>query len=299
MSVAVARRQCTLARPASVEGFGYFSGQDARLEFWPAPEGAGISFIRHDLGPQARVPAVAAFRIDAPRRTTLEAGVVRVEMVEHVLAALAGLGVDNCEVWVDAAEIPGCDGSAAAFVEAILEAGLIDQRAPVPQIVVERPLRIGHGESWIEIQRPRGAGLSVSYLLDFGAGNPIGRQHFTIDVAPHSFRQQLAACRTFIEETTAQQMRAQGLGQRVTPRDLLIFGPQGPIDNRLRFPDECARHKVLDVVGDLALTGCEVVGHVIAHRSGHRLHAELARQLREQAGLSNEPSSAAALRRCA
>ena len=116
--MSVARRQRTLARPVSVTGFGYFSGRDIRVEFWPAAEHAGITFVRHDIGPAARVPADAALRIDVPRRTTLELNGVRVEMVEHVLAALAGLRIDNCEVWVDAAEMPGCDGSAKAFVEA-------------------------------------------------------------------------------------------------------------------------------------------------------------------------------------
>jgi UDP-3-O-acyl N-acetylglucosamine deacetylase len=295
----VARRQRTLARPAAVSGFGYFSGRDVRLEFWPAAENSGVTFVRHDLGPAARVPVAAAHRVDAPRRTTLETGGVRVEMVEHVLAALAGLGVDNCEVWADAEEMPGCDGSAGEFVRAILEAGVIDQRRPVRQIIVSRPLRIGGDDSWIIAQPSRGAGLSVSFEIDFRPTSSIGRQTYAIDVTPHTFRHELAPCRTFIEEEVAQAMRQQGLGQRVTPRDLLIFGPRGPIDNALRFPDECARHKVLDVVGDLALTGCEVIGHVVAYRSGHRLHAELAKLLREQIDMNNESFEAAALRRCA
>ncbi|HVT27713.1 MAG TPA: UDP-3-O-acyl-N-acetylglucosamine deacetylase, partial [Lacipirellulaceae bacterium] len=101
--MSVARRQRTLARPVSVTGFGYFSGRDIRVEFWPAAEHAGISFVRHDIGAAARVPAEVALRIDQPRRTTLELNGIRVEMVEHVLAALAGLGIDNCEVWVNAA----------------------------------------------------------------------------------------------------------------------------------------------------------------------------------------------------
>lgn len=295
----VSRRQRTLSRPVAVTGFGYFSGRDVRVEFWPAPEHAGVTFVRHDVGPGARIPARAALRVDMPRRTTLELNGLRVEMVEHVLAALAGLGVDNCEVWVDAPEMPGCDGSARAFVEAIDAAGIAEQRSPVRQIVVGRAVRVGGEDRWIEAQPPRSAGLSASFELDYGAGNAIGRQTYALDVTPGSFRREVAACRTFIPEEAAQGMLAQGLGQRVTPRDLLIFGPHGPIDNTLRFPDECVRHKLLDVIGDLALTGCEVVGHVVAYRCGHQLHAELAKRLLEQAEASDQRFEVVAERRCA
>ena len=285
--MSVARRQRTLVRPVSVTGFGYFSGRDVRVEFWPAAEHAGITFVRHDIGAAARVPAIAAMRINMPRRTTLEVNGIRVEMVEHVLAALAAMRIDNCEVWVDAPEMPGCDGSSRAFVEAIDAAGAIEQRAPVRQLVVGSAIRVGDDNCWIEAQPSRSAGLSVSFDLDFGAQSAIGHQLFALDITPDSFRRELAPCRTFIPEEAAQGILSQGIGKRVTASDLLIFGPNGPIGNTLRFPDECVRHKMLDVIGDLALTGCEVVGHVVAHRSGHALHAELAKRLLEQAEVSN------------
>jgi UDP-3-O-acyl N-acetylglucosamine deacetylase len=295
----VARRQRTLARPVAVTGFGYYSGRDVRVEFWPAGEGAGISFVRHDLGPAARVPVDVALRLDVPRRTNLECNGIGVEMVEHVLAALAGLGVDNCELWVDAPEMPGCDGSARQFVEAIDAAGIVDQRSPARQIVVGHAVRVGSGESWIEAQPPRSAGLSVACELDFGASTAIGRQALALDITPDSFRRQLAPCRTFILQETADAMAAQGLGQRVTPQDLLIFGPHGPLENTLRFPDECVRHKMLDVIGDLALTGCEIIGHIVAHRCGHYLHAELARRLKELFEIVSTPTATVVGRRAA
>jgi UDP-3-O-[3-hydroxymyristoyl] N-acetylglucosamine deacetylase len=295
----VARRQRTLARPVAVTGFGYFSGSDVRVEFWPATEFTGITFVRHDVGPAARIPADPSLRIDVPRRTNLELNGARVEMVEHVLAALAGLGVDNCEIWLDAPEMPGCDGSARLFVEALDAAGIVEQRSSVRQIVVERSVRVGSGDSWVEAQPPRTAGLSVSYELDFGSASPIGRQTYALDVTPDSFRRQLAPCRTFIGQDVAQAMVGQGIGQRVTPQDLLIFGENGPIENTLRFPDECVRHKILDVVGDLALTGCEIVGHVVGYRCGHALHAELARRLKAEFEVATRPFAVVAERRCA
>jgi UDP-3-O-[3-hydroxymyristoyl] N-acetylglucosamine deacetylase len=297
--MSIARRQRTLVRPVSVTGFGYFSGRDIRVEFWPATENAGITFVRHDISAAARVPASASLRMNVPRRTTLELNGVRVEMVEHVLAALAGMRIDNCEVWVDAAEMPGCDGSAKTFVEAIDAAGAIEQRAPVRQIAVGQSIRVGDENNWIEAQPYRSAGLSISFDLDFGDQSAIGRQMFALDITPDTFRSELAPCRTFIPEEVAQGILSQGVGKRVSTSDLLIFGPNGPIGNSLRFPDECVRHKMLDVVGDLALTGCEVVGHIVAHRSGHALHVELARRLLAQAQIPEQRFEAPAERRAA
>jgi UDP-3-O-acyl N-acetylglucosamine deacetylase len=284
--MSVPRCQRTVRKPAAVEGFGYFSGRDIRVEFRPAPAGSGVTFVRGDLSPAVRVPVSPALRLDVPRRTTIQWRGARVEMVEHVLAALAGLQIDNCDVWVSAAEMPGCDGSALAFVEALDAAGAADQMAPVRQIRAKRRIRVGDERSWIEASPSRDGLLSVAFDLDYSAYPAIGRQTIRLNVHPATFRSELAPCRTFLEEEAARAMIAQGVGRRVTPQDLLIFGPHGPIDNTLRFDNECVRHKVLDVVGDLALTGCEVVAEVVAFRSGHRLHAELAKQLMEQAGIA-------------
>ena len=284
--MSVPRCQHTVRKPVAVEGFGYFSGQDIRVEFRPAPVGAGVTFVRGDLSPAARVPISPALRLDVPRRSSLEWRGVRVDMVEHVLAALAGLQIDNCDVWVNAAEMPGCDGSALAFVEALDAVGRVDQVAPVRQLCVKRRIRVGDERNWIEASPSRDGNLSVSFDLDFRSHASIGRQTIRLNVHPATFRTELAPCRTFLEEEAAQAMVAQGVGLRVTTQNLLIFGPNGPIENTLRFDNECVRHKVLDVVGDLALTGCEVVADVVAYRSGHQLHAELARKLMEQAGIS-------------
>jgi UDP-3-O-[3-hydroxymyristoyl] N-acetylglucosamine deacetylase len=294
--MSVARCQRTLCRPVAVDGFGYFSGRDIRVEFRPARANAGIVFVRRDLGVTARVPVSPALRIDVPRRTTLEWRGIRVEMIEHVLAALAGLQIDNCEVWVNAPEMPGCDGSSQMFVEALDTAGTVEAAETVRQIRVAHAMRVGNDDNWIEARPSRGNRLSVSFDLDYSTHPAIGHQKFALDVNPDSFRAEVAPCRTFIPEEVAHAMVDQGLGLRVTSQNLLIFGPNGPIENTLRFPDECVRHKVLDVVGDLALTGCEVIADVVAYRSGHRLHAELAQQLLEHAGTKNRKVRAVARR---
>ncbi len=273
------RQQRTISRPVLVGGYGYWSGQDVRVEFRPASVGAGITFVRDDLGPDARVPAQVEHRLDVPRRTNLRCQGVQVDMVEHIMAALAGLQIDNCEVGVDQQEMPGCDGSAIAFVQALDSAGTIEQSQPVNRLEITEPVCLRRGESRIEAHPSRCGGYSIEFELDYPNDPVIGRQSTTVEVTSSRFRQEIAPCRTFVLEREANEMRRRGLCGRVTPRDLLVFDDQGPIENYLRFDNECARHKTLDVIGDLALTGCEVVGHIVAYRSSHQLNAELASEL--------------------
>jgi UDP-3-O-acyl N-acetylglucosamine deacetylase len=273
------RNQRTLAKPASIEGFGYWSGEDVRLEFRPAEPGTGIVFVRGDLPGAPRIPAHIYHRVETPRRSSLRLGEAGVDMIEHVMGALAGLRIDNCEVWTDAAEMPGCDGSSLPFVAALDAAGIEEQPRPRPARVVRQVLRLGDEESWVEARPALDGQCILQYQLDYGPQTPIGRQEFQISLEPDTFRRELAPCRTFMLKSEAEWLLARGLGLRTTCRDLLVFDEQGPIDNLLRFPDECVRHKLLDMVGDLALTGCDLVGCFTAHRSGHRLNAELVRLL--------------------
>lgn len=278
------RRQRSIASTAAVEGFGYWSGKDVKVEFRPAAADSGIVFVRCDLPHQVRIPAIVANRVETPRRTTLRSHGASVEMIEHIMAALGGLGVDNCEVFVTAAEMPGCDGSSLPFVNALVEAGIVEQESLRPALIVRETTRLGSGDSWVEA-RPGSGGLSIKFHLDYGQGNAIGRQTLTLPVTPDSFRRELASSRTFMLKSEADWLLAQGFGKRATPKDLLIFDSEGPVDNELRFHDECVRHKTLDLVGDLALAGCDLVGHFVAYRSGHRLNADLVRVLLTEGGM--------------
>ena len=269
------RKQRTIANPAVVEGFGYWSGRDVRLELRPAPVDTGVVFVRHDLDGCPRIPALVRNRVETPRRSTLRLGDACVEMVEHVMAALAGLQIDNCEVWTDQPEMPGCDGSCQAIVGALDGAGLVEQEAPRTQRVVQEVLRLGNERSWIEAAPPTSLSTTLEYRLDYGSGSPIGHQTLEIELSPESFRHELAASRTFLLEAEANAMMAEGIGLRTTCQDLLVLGENGPVDNELRFEDECVRHKILDLIGDLALAGVDLLGKFTAYRSGHRLNGEL------------------------
>ncbi len=273
------RQQRSIARSVRLDGFGFWSGQDVRVEFHPAPPDTGLVFVRTDLGAGARIPASLEHRIETPRRTTLATGEATVEMVEHVLAALAGLRIDNCEVWVDSSELPGFDGSSKVFVDALKTAGVEEQSAPRPMLVVGDITRVSDGDAWIEARPDKPSQLRVKYRLDYRHVPAIGRQTYETVVTPGTFLRELAPARTFLLKQEAEWLRGQGLGARVTYSDVLVFDDDGPIENELRFDDECVRHKTLDLIGDLALAGCDLVGRIIAHCSGHRLNAELVKAL--------------------
>ena len=167
-------------------------------------------------------------------------------------------------------------------MQALDSVGVEEQAENVRQLTITEPVRIEWGESWIEALPATNARCRIEFQLDYPDDPIIGQQVISLAVSPDSFRQELASCRTFVLEREADAMIRQGLGTHVTPQDLLLFGKYGPVENRLRFENECARHKALDLIGDLALTGYEIVGQVIAYRSSHQLNAALARELLTQ-----------------
>lgn len=287
------RNQRTIARTAAVEGFGYWSGRDIRVEFHPAEIDAGVVFVRTDLPGRPRIAATIENRAEAALRTSLRCNGAGVEMIEHIMAVLGGLRVDNCEIRVDQPEMPGCDGSALPFLDAVDTAGIVSQDATCSRYHIAETTRLGHDDSWIEARPAPDSATRLCYDLDYGPNTFVGRQVFRLALTPESFRKELAPCRTFMLKSEADRLLAQGLGKRASFRDLLVFDENGPIDNALRFPDECVRHKLLDLVGDLMLAGCELVGSFHAWRSGHRLNAELVRNL------SGDRACVASWKRCA
>lgn len=287
------RSQQTIAQTAVVEGFGFWSSRDIRVEFRPAPVDSGIVFVRCDLDPIVQIPALVENRIEMPRRTTLSFGGGQVEMIEHIMGALAGLQIDNCQVWVNEQEMPGCDGSSQAFVDALDVAGIVEQDAPRRQLVIRDLIRLGDENCWIEATPGKGDGLSVKFRIDYPQHPPIGRQTLSLKISPDVFRKELSSCRTFLLKQEAEWLQSQGMALRATTADALVYDDEGPMDNEVRFEDECVRHKILDLVGDLALAGCDVIGHVVVHCGGHKINSDLVRALLAE-GLMVEP-----WRRCA
>jgi len=274
------RRQQTLAGSAVIEGFGLFTNSDVTVRILPADGDHGIVFQRIDLPGQPLIPGTIEYLAAEERRTKLANGSASIEMTEHLLAALAGLHIDNCLVQVDAPELPGCDGSSLDYVTALLEAGIVQQAAIRKCLAIESPIILDDPAGPVLEVHPNSEGLRIEYDLDYGANSCIPAQRADFSITPGLFASQIAPARTFVLEQEIEYLRSRGFGQKVTMQDLLVFDKDGPIENELRAPNECARHKLLDCVGDLALCGFDIQGKVRAFRSGHKQNHELARVLK-------------------
>lgn len=272
------RRQRTISRPVLVEGFGLFGGADVRMSLLPAEVNTGLVFERVDLPGRPRVPARIDYLVPQPRRTVLQRGTARVEMVEHVLAALAGLWIDNCRIQLDALEPPVGDGSSLEVVEAVLYAGIAEQKAVQAEIPVSDLMEVSATGERGSVQARCADSWTIRYDLDYG-NTVIRPQSFTATITPEEFVREIAFARTFVLESEVAMLKARGFGQRATSQNLLVFGPQGVVENVLRAPDECARHKLLDCIGDLALCGGSPVGSFHAIQSGHHLNHRMVEKM--------------------
>jgi len=268
-----------------LEGRGLFTGEPVAMRVRPGSPNTGIWFVRTDQSPPISVAAVVENVSKRSRRTSLRNGTVAIEAVEHCLSACAGLNVDNLQIELNATELPGLDGSCQPFVEQLRSAGICEQEAVQEPYVVQDVVRVVEGDCELVALPPldpQSETLEIAYDLDYGPKGPIGRQMYRVALTPESFEANIAPARTFVLEREATDLRAAGLGSHLSYQDILVFGDSGPIDNSLRFPDECVRHKILDLLGDMALFGRPVVGRIYARKSGHSLNHALVRALREQ-----------------
>ncbi|MCK4600994.1 MAG: UDP-3-O-[3-hydroxymyristoyl] N-acetylglucosamine deacetylase, partial [Phycisphaerae bacterium] len=272
-------RQRTIRNTVSVEGAGLFSGQPCTMTFMPAEANTGVVFVRTDQPQAVTIPV--EIRNVAPRqhRTALEKSGVAVEAVEHVLAVLSGLGVDNVRVEMSAAEAPSMDGSPLALVQALQQAGTEEQSARQQVYVIDQPAAVSEGQAMLAALPGPTDCLDILYDLDYSDTPSIGRQVLAFRLGKDDFATQIGPARTFSLAEEARALQAQGISTHLTAKDVLVMGPNGPIDNTLRFDDEHVRHKIADLIGDLALLGRRLCGRVVAYKSGHQLNHELVRRL--------------------
>lgn len=270
-------RQHTLKAPISCVGIGLHSGRKVSMTIRPAAEDHGIVFHRTDLG--AYLPARFDHVADT-RLCTLLADpanpAVRIGTVEHLMAALAGLGIDNALVEVDAPELPILDGSAQSLVFLLDCAGRQAQGAARRVIQILRPVRVAEGDSFAEL-RPAARGFELTVAIDFSAA-AIGRQAYSCELTPEHFRDEIASARTFTQLSEIDALRRAGLAQGGSlDNAIVVDGARVLNPGGLRSPDEFVRHKLLDVVGDLALAGAPIQGRFVGHRMGHALNNKLLR----------------------
>jgi len=276
----ISARQRTIGREVRSSGKGLQCGSDAEIVCKPAPASSGIVFTRTDL------PSAPSFKIGetftekgSDRRSTIGTGGASVETVEHFLAAMWALGIDNLAAEINGAELPAMDGSALGFIEMLKKAGICQQEELRKVIRVEETLTVEENSASITISPSEV--FSVSYLIDYDCRS-IGREEFTIELDEKSFEKEIAPARTFCLKKEVQILLKAGLGQGATLENTLVMDENGPVGTSLRFPNEPVRHKILDLVGDLYLLGIPIIGKVTAKRSGHKLNAMLVKKIYEK-----------------
>jgi UDP-3-O-[3-hydroxymyristoyl] N-acetylglucosamine deacetylase len=269
--------QSTLRRSVTVEGLGLHSGDMLRVTVAPAGSDTGILFRAPD---GTLIPANADHVVDGHFATTVGAYGVRVRTIEHLMAAAAGLGLDNLIVDVSGGELPGLDGSAKEFIELLESGGRVDLPARRHPIRIESPIRVEDGTRWLQIV-PSDA-FRVSYTLDH-EHPAIGLQVVSVEITPKSFAEDIAPARTYGFLKDVGAMRQRGLARGGSLDNTIVVGKRAVLNESLRYPDEFVRHKVLDLIGDLFLLGRPILGHVVARNGGHALNHQLVAAIRKVA----------------
>ncbi len=276
--VATQRKQRTLASSCFIEGQGLFTGENVSLRIFPSPVDSGISFKRVDLPGNVVIPATLSYVQEAVRCTQIGMQDIKVQTIEHLLAALKGLQIDNASIEINGSEVPILDGSSREFVERLKQSGISEQDAPAKALKVTEPVYLSTGEiSMVAIPSDQ---FKVSYTLHYPKSKLLQSQFYTTAISEEKFETEIAPCRTFaLYEEIAPliekgYIKGGGLDSAVIIKEEVIINPEG-----VRFPDEMVRHKVLDVVGDMSLMGMDLLAHIIAIRSGHASNVQLARKL--------------------
>jgi len=274
-------KQRTIAKEAALKGKGLHTGHTVNVLFKPAQAGDGIRFIRTDL---AGRPVMKLGDIDVisggegGRYSALQNKDAFIYTVEHFVSALAGFGIDNITIEIDGDEVPGFDGSADQYMKVIKAAGIVELAPDKEYFRIKEPICVSRNGASVMIIPAED--FRISYALEYP--HRMLRQTVTFTITPETYEKELSSCRTFCLKEEADALLAKGLGQGASTANTLVFGPDGVVDNTLRFTDEAARHKVLDCLGDLYLLGMPIKGHVFAFKSGHSLNRELLKKIAEQ-----------------
>jgi len=272
-------KQRTLKSSVSVTGVGLHSGEKVTLGLRPAPANAGIVFRRVDVKPAEEIRARAEMVNDTRLSTCMEQNGVRVATVEHLMSALAGLGIDNAYIDLDSAEVPIMDGSAGTFIFLLQTAGIVEQSAAKKFIRVKKAVDVTQGDKWVRFEPHYG--YKLTFTINFA--HPVfvnAKQHVTVDLGEESYVRDISRARTFGFMQDVENMRAQGLALGGSLDNAIVMDEYRVLNaDGLRFEDEFVKHKVLDAIGDLYMMGYSLIGAFSGHKSGHALNNALVRKL--------------------
>ncbi len=269
------KNQRTLRKRIQFEGIGLHTGYEVQLTLVPAPTDTGIIFRRTDLK-NFEIEALRLHVAKVSYATTLMKKGVMISTVEHLLSTLYGLGIDNLYLDINSMEVPILDGSCAHFVKEIQKAGVVEQDALRRYIVIEKPIEIRHEDKVAGVYPDRVP--RVTYIIDF-EHSAIGYQEVKMELTPESYRREIAQARTFGFISDVEYLKSLGLIRGGSLENAVVLDSSGIVNNHLRFPDEFVRHKLLDLLGDISLTGYPIIGHLYAERAGHAIHTALVDQI--------------------
>lgn len=272
------RNQRTLKTQVEISGVGLHTGAKVKAVLKPSPADTGIVFERVDLDGAPEIPANADSIVPANRRTTLRNGIAEVDTVEHFLSACHGLGVDNLRVELNGPEFPSADGSARPIADTLLAAGIVEQKSPKKIFKVEEPIYVREKDASIVALPSDEPGLKIQYHFSYPNYAP-RTVHYKVD--SEDYRDTIAPARTFVMEEEIEALKAKGLGKGANAENTVVMRHHGK-PPEMRFPDEYARHKVLDLLGDIYLAGAEIHGHLIATKSGHSTNAKFVKRVVEE-----------------
>ncbi len=271
--------QRTIGKEVSYEGIGLHTGLNVKITLLPAPVNHGVVFVRTDVAEQPRIVASIENVNDVFRGTTIGVGEYKVHTVEHVLCALAGLGICNVLIHINAKEPPAVDGSALPFVKLIEEAGIVEQNEKVQQYTITEPIQISDGAKQL-IALPSDK-FMISFTIDYDTP-VIGTQYLQFVINEETFKKEIMSARTFGFMREVEELRKHGLALGGDLTNAIVVGDNGILNDSLRFEDEFVRHKILDLVGDLFLTGTQIKGHFVAIKSGHALNVNMAKIIKQK-----------------
>jgi UDP-3-O-[3-hydroxymyristoyl] N-acetylglucosamine deacetylase / 3-hydroxyacyl-[acyl-carrier-protein] dehydratase len=272
-------KQKTIRREVHLAGVGLHTGNEVNLNLRPAPPDTGIVFVRTDLPGEPRVEATVDNIDLQPRRSALVRDGAQVQTIEHLFSVLSVLGIQNLEARIDAAELPGLDGSALPYYEAIREAGVDEQEKRGRDISIKETLAIRDGQTSL-VALNASEGLTVAYTLDY-ASPLLETQFMQVTIDEETFAREIAPARTFVLENEIKELQAKGLGKGASCQNTLVLGREGIIGSELRYKNEFVRHKILDLIGDLYLLSGRLNACVLATRSGHQHNMRLVKMILE------------------
>jgi len=274
------RQQQSLGQSISCSGVGLHTGLPVTLTLRPAPPDTGIVFVRHGAGKRVSLGALVQNLVPTELCTAISLNGTSVKTIEHVLAALVGLEVDNVFVELDAEEVPAMDGSSSPFVRLIKAAGVVPQERRQPFLKITQPIEVADGDRRVIIEPSFHPRITYSIQYDHPL---IQKQTYVYDCSVSAFEQDIADARTFGFLLEVEALWSRGLGKGGSLENTIVLSDCDVLNQSgLRFPDEFVRHKTLDLIGDLALLGVPFIGHLIADRSGHALHTQLVEKILEQ-----------------